>query len=187
MNGLFLIFILAVILWALLSIVLIIAWQNKNQTTSDSVASKDNSDVQTKAAIYEAPDDDVENLLLQPPGTNSDWQQELNRLPGLLGWIMIYTDGTVLDFSGEEFKAMGATLAKMIETIQTDAEKLGINPIHLLEWESPQGSILIVSPEDIQAQTKLILFLGTETYKSWIREFLSQLRWEPTLKGESIQ
>ncbi|MGZ4113170.1 MAG: roadblock/LC7 domain-containing protein [Tumebacillaceae bacterium] len=193
MSTVFFFFAAAVLLWIIISIIVILGMQNRKQKATDPAASEAHAEETVPSAPPQEDGglptvDDKQhmtfNRFLPEPQHDLPWQDQLEQLPGVLGWILVESDGHVIDSSDEDVEEMGATLSKMLGSIGQMSEELGVTPLQLMEWEGPQGSVLVAFPEQAELNTYLVLFLDTETYKNQMRDFLAQLNWESNLKGE---
>jgi predicted regulator of Ras-like GTPase activity (Roadblock/LC7/MglB family) len=183
---------IAVVLWIVISIIVVLGMQGRSQKAKGAADVSPQAAEQAQPAVQEESGlpalDDKQNMVinryLPEPQQDLPWQDQLEQLPGVLGWILVKSNGDVIDSSDEEVEEMGATLSKMLSSIGQMSEELGVTPLQLMEWEGPQGSVLVAFPEHAELDTYLVLFLDTETYKNQMREFLAQLNWESNLKGD---
>lgn len=194
--------VVAIALWALISTLFIVVWYQRKQkqekhaevpgrdngeADAEMETERDESDEDDRVQTEESEESPDFRHSLMPPKTADTWREQLGQVPGLLGWLIIESDGVVQEFSDDEFASLGETLAGMVESAAKDSEKLGIHPMEMLEWEGPQGSILVSFPKDEELHERLVLFLGTESYKSEMRELIVELNWESTMKGDNEQ
>lgn len=192
MSTMILLIAIAVVLWIVISIIVVLGMQGRSQKAkgaAEGAPAQEAAQAQPAGQESGLPAlDDKQNMVinryLPEPQQDLPWQDQLEQLPGVLGWILVKSNGDVIDSSDEEVEEMGATLSKMLSSIGQMSEELGVTPLQLMEWEGPQGSVLVAFPEQAELDTYLVLFLDTETYKNQMREFLAQLNWESNLKGD---
>jgi predicted regulator of Ras-like GTPase activity (Roadblock/LC7/MglB family) len=190
MSTMIIVISIAIVLWIVISIIVVLGMQSRGQKQKGA-AEQPQETVQAQTVPQESGVpalDEKQNMVinryLPAPQQDLPWQDQLEQLHGVLGWILVKSDGLVIDSSDAEVEEMGATLSKMLASIGQLSEELGVTPLQLMEWEGPQGSVLVAFPEQAELDTYLVLFLDTETYKNQMREFLAQLNWESNLKGD---
>ena len=193
MSGLLLAIVLAVVLWALISLVIVTVWSQKQNQESIRIKTYEqekqhDADEESLALEYSAAEEqeDTDSFML-PPSVSLSWKEQVKELPGLLGWVLLDVEGETEEYSDSEFSKMVPTLVSMLKSIVPDTEILGIHPVQLMEWEGPQGSILAAFPKNPEGTRRLVLFLGTEAYKDNMRERISLLNWETSERGDHVR
>lgn len=180
MNEMFLIaFVVAVVLWLAISLIIVVGMgQRRTDARREEFAS-----AQQAAGLELSAEAEPPSPFMLPAAADEPWEKQLDRLPGLSGWVLIESNGEVIESSKEEFETAGASLSKLLGWISLNTEDLGVEPLQLLELDTEKGSIIVLFPRDREEEARLVLFLDQEMYQNQVRETLSRLNWEQNLKG----